>query len=83
MTVARDFGSPDLANQTGRGGDRRSIEYHLTLDAAEAGARLENNARVREHSGVPPPPCSVIGLIDRSALAAASSVHGIQIAADD
>ena len=43
----RDFlaitGSPDLANQKGRGGDRRSIEYHLTLDMAKELAMIERS----------------------------------------
>ncbi|WPJ21729.1 antirepressor [Bacillus phage vB_BpuM-ZY1] len=60
------FDSPDLANQTkpevcspdlasksrGRGGDRRSIDYHLTLDMAKELAMIENNAmgrRVRRY----------------------------------
>lgn len=60
------FDSPDLANQTkpevcspdlasknrGRGGDRRSIDYHLNLDMAKELAMIENNAmgrRVRRY----------------------------------
>lgn len=60
------FDSPDLANQTkpevcspdlasknrGRGGDRRSIDYHLTLDMAKELAMIENNTmgrRVRRY----------------------------------
>jgi phage anti-repressor protein len=47
----RDFivitGSPNLGNQNGRGGDRRSIEYHLTLDMAKELAMLERNAMGR------------------------------------
>lgn len=43
----RDFivitGSPDLGNQKGRGGDRRSIEYHLTLDMAKELAMIERS----------------------------------------
>lgn len=38
------FDSPNLANQKkGRGGDRRSIDYHLTLDMAKELAMIENN----------------------------------------
>lgn len=38
------FDSPNLANQKkGRGGDRRSVEYHLTLDMAKELAMIENN----------------------------------------
>ncbi|MBF0424314.1 MAG: antA/AntB antirepressor family protein [Magnetococcales bacterium] len=41
--------SPNLANQKdGRGGDRRSQEYHLTLDMAKELAMVENNAKGRE-----------------------------------
>lgn len=36
--------SPNPANQKkGRGGDRRSIDYHLTLDMAKELAMIENN----------------------------------------
>ncbi len=35
--------SPDLANQSRRGGDRRSKEYHLTLGMARELAMVENN----------------------------------------
>lgn len=36
--------SPKLGNQKrGRGGDRRSIDYHLTLDMAKELAMIENN----------------------------------------
>lgn len=41
------FGSPDPANQSGRGGDRRSVEYYLTLDTAKELAMVENNDRGR------------------------------------
>jgi phage anti-repressor protein len=41
------FGSPNPANQKGRGGDRRSIEYHLTLDTAKEVAMVEDNERGR------------------------------------
>ena len=37
------FGSSVLRNQTGRGGDRRSRDYHLTLDMAKELAMIENN----------------------------------------
>lgn len=38
------FDSPIPANQKGRrGGDRRSIDYHLTLDMAKELAMIENN----------------------------------------
>lgn len=37
------FDSPDLGNQTGRGGDRRSIEYMLSLSMAKELAMVENN----------------------------------------
>lgn len=38
------FGSPDLGNQNpGRGGDRRSVTYRLTLDTAKELAMVENN----------------------------------------
>lgn len=37
------FGSPNLGNQTGRGGDRRSKEYRITLRMAKHLAMVENN----------------------------------------
>lgn len=38
------FDSPNPGNQKkGRGGDRRSIDYHLTLDMAKELAMVENN----------------------------------------
>ena len=43
-----EFDSPVLANQTRRGGDRRSIEYHLTLDMAKQLAMVENNEKGRQ-----------------------------------
>lgn len=47
------FDSPNPGNQrSGRGGDRRSIDYHLTLDMAKELAMIENNAmgrRVRRY----------------------------------
>ncbi|WP_045158061.1 antA/AntB antirepressor family protein [Stutzerimonas stutzeri] len=43
------FDSPNSANQTGgRGGDRRSIDYHLTLDMAKELAMVENNDQGRQ-----------------------------------
>ena len=40
--------SPNLANQTeGRGGDRRSIEYRITLDMAKELSMVENNEQGR------------------------------------
>ncbi len=40
----KNFVSPNLGNQKSkRGGDRRSIEYHLTLDMAKELAMVENN----------------------------------------
>ena len=41
------FYSPVLANQNTHGGDRRSIEYHLTLDMAKELAMVERNAMGR------------------------------------
>lgn len=43
------FETPDLANQNqSRGGDRRSIDYHLTLDMAKELAMVENNDQGRQ-----------------------------------
>ena len=43
------FDSPELGNQTsGRGGDRRSIEYHISLDMAKELAMVENNEQGRK-----------------------------------
>jgi phage anti-repressor protein len=42
------FGSPKRGNQTGRGGDRRSRDYHLTLDMAKELAMVENNDKGRQ-----------------------------------
>lgn len=54
------FDSPNSANQTsvcypdsgsktgGRGGDRRSVDYHLTLDTAKELAMVENNDQGRQ-----------------------------------
>lgn len=40
-------GSPDRGNQSGRGGDRRSVVYHLGIDAAKELAMVENSDRGR------------------------------------
>jgi phage anti-repressor protein len=37
------FDSPKLGNQNGKGGDRRSIEYYVTLDMAKELAMVEKN----------------------------------------
>ncbi|MBP6572431.1 MAG: antA/AntB antirepressor family protein [Gemmatimonadales bacterium] len=37
------FDSTKRGNQSGRGGDRRSLDYHLTLDMAKELAMVENN----------------------------------------
>lgn len=42
------FDSPKLGNQTGRGGDRRSKVYALTLDMAKELAMVERNWRGRQ-----------------------------------
>ena len=44
FTECRDyhiFDSPDLGNQTGRGGDRRSVNYYLSLSMAKEIAIVE------------------------------------------
>ena len=42
------FDSPEMGNQTScRGGDRRSIEYHISLDMAKELAMVENNDQGR------------------------------------
>ncbi|MCG7576795.1 MULTISPECIES: antA/AntB antirepressor family protein [unclassified Halomonas] len=47
--TAATFDSPDLGNQkSGRGGDRRSIDYHLTIGMAKELAMIENNAMGRK-----------------------------------
>lgn len=49
FTPVSTFGSPNRGNQTGgRGGDRRSIDYHLTLDMAKELAMVENNDQGRQ-----------------------------------
>ncbi|MHB1266038.1 MAG: antA/AntB antirepressor family protein [Acidithiobacillus ferriphilus] len=40
--------SPILGNQTGRGGDRRSKEYHLTLDMARELSMVERTPKGKE-----------------------------------
>ncbi|AGX87658.1 phage antirepressor KilAC domain-containing protein [Candidatus Symbiobacter mobilis] len=40
--------SPNLGNQNGRGGDRRSLSYHLALDMAKELSMVENNAKGRQ-----------------------------------
>ena len=43
------FGSPNLGNQKGRGGNRRTVaDYNLTLDMAKELAMVENNERGRQ-----------------------------------
>lgn len=40
--------SPNLANQTGRGGDRKTKEYHLTIDAAKHISMAEHTPKGQE-----------------------------------
>ena len=40
--------SPNLANQSGRGGDRRSIEYNLSTDAAKEIAMMDNREKGKQ-----------------------------------
>ena len=43
------FDSPEMGNQTsGRGGDRRSIEYHISIGMAKELAMVENNDQGRK-----------------------------------
>jgi len=42
------FDSPNLGNQTGRGGDRKSKDYLLTLDCAKEISMAENSERGRQ-----------------------------------
>ncbi|MGE4529805.1 MAG: antA/AntB antirepressor family protein [Acidithiobacillus sp.] len=46
--IVLSFDSPVSGNQTGRGGDRRSKEYHLTLDMAKHLAMIERNAKGKQ-----------------------------------
>ena len=47
------FDSPEMGNQTsGRGGDRRSIEYHISLDMAKELAMGEISLKTRKSSVV-------------------------------
>lgn len=49
MGKSTSFDSPNRGNQNaGRGGDRRSIDYHLTLDMAKELAMVENNDQGRQ-----------------------------------
>ncbi|BDB14040.1 antA/AntB antirepressor family protein [Acidithiobacillus ferrooxidans] len=42
------FDLPNLANQNERGGDRRSVEYHLTIEAAKHIAMAEHTEKGKE-----------------------------------
>lgn len=46
IAIFGELDSPNSGNQK-HGGDRRSIDYHLTLDMAKELAMLENNAKGR------------------------------------
>lgn len=50
FTENQDYviGSPVLANQNGRGGDRRSIDYHLTIDMAKELSMVERNEKGKQ-----------------------------------
>lgn len=43
-----DFDPPNLANQPRRGGDRRSIDYFLTIDAAKELSMVERNEKGKQ-----------------------------------
>ena len=46
--LTQKIDSPNSANQSGRGGDRRSIEYHLTLDMAKELSMVERNEKGKQ-----------------------------------
>jgi phage anti-repressor protein len=43
--VPANFDSPNLANQNQRGGDRRSVDYHLPLETAKHIGMMERNEK--------------------------------------